>query len=226
MVLYFFVFAPMAAIGERVGPWTAAVLSIRAARLPGPRHLAATAAFVALALVVSLFAPTSRVFEASPSITTWLFVLFVTFINMATLATFAYRWLVVRDAAVEAASQAAKEGRRPRPAGCCAGDAGRRASTRPVRLGRRPGLRVWSIRTLGDSSRGPARSAGRARKSRAEEDNREEDHAMPVATRRELLEAGVHFGHQTRRWNPKMRRFIFGERSGIYIIDLEKTSTP
>src|SRR2546425_2279990 len=46
---------------------------------------------------------------------------------------------------------------------------------------------------------------------------------MPVATRRELLEAGVHFGHQTRRWNPKMRRFIFGERSGIYIIDLERT---
>jgi len=46
---------------------------------------------------------------------------------------------------------------------------------------------------------------------------------MPVATRRELLEARVHFGHQTRRWNPKMRRFIFGERSGIYIIDLEKT---
>jgi small subunit ribosomal protein S2 len=40
---------------------------------------------------------------------------------------------------------------------------------------------------------------------------------------RELLEAGVHFGHQTRRWNPKMRRFIYGERSGIYIIDLLKT---
>jgi small subunit ribosomal protein S2 len=40
---------------------------------------------------------------------------------------------------------------------------------------------------------------------------------------RELLEAGVHFGHQTRRWNPKMRRFIFGERSGIYIIDLLQT---
>src|SRR4051794_1330887 len=42
---------------------------------------------------------------------------------------------------------------------------------------------------------------------------------------RELLEAGVHFGHQTRRWNPKMRRFIFGERSGIYVIDLLKTAT-
>ncbi len=40
---------------------------------------------------------------------------------------------------------------------------------------------------------------------------------------KELLEAGVHFGHQTRRWNPKMRRFIFGERAGIYIIDLLKT---
>src|SRR5689334_20238113 len=39
----------------------------------------------------------------------------------------------------------------------------------------------------------------------------------------DLLEAGVHFGHQTRRWNPKMRRFIFGERSGIYLIDLQKT---
>src|SRR5690242_4467282 len=40
---------------------------------------------------------------------------------------------------------------------------------------------------------------------------------------RELLEAGVHFGHQTRRWNPKMKRFIFGERGGIYIIDLRQT---
>src|SRR5438309_815708 len=46
---------------------------------------------------------------------------------------------------------------------------------------------------------------------------------MPVASMRELLEAGVHFGHQTRRWNPKMRRFIFTERSGIYIIDLTQT---
>jgi small subunit ribosomal protein S2 len=40
---------------------------------------------------------------------------------------------------------------------------------------------------------------------------------------KKLLEAGVHFGHQTQRWNPKMKRFIFGQRSGIYIIDLEKT---
>ena len=41
---------------------------------------------------------------------------------------------------------------------------------------------------------------------------------------KELLEAGVHFGHQTHRWNPKMRRFIFGEKNGIYIVDLEKTA--
>jgi small subunit ribosomal protein S2 len=46
---------------------------------------------------------------------------------------------------------------------------------------------------------------------------------VPVVTRRELLEAGVHFGHQTRRWNPKMQRYLFGERSGIYIVDLEKS---
>ena len=46
---------------------------------------------------------------------------------------------------------------------------------------------------------------------------------MPVVTMRELLEAGVHFGHQTRRWNPKMRRFLFTERGGIYIIDLQQT---
>ena len=46
---------------------------------------------------------------------------------------------------------------------------------------------------------------------------------MPVVTMRQLLEAGVHFGHQTRRWNPKMKRFIFAERNGIYILDLQKT---
>ncbi|MEX1217109.1 MAG: 30S ribosomal protein S2 [Acidimicrobiales bacterium] len=45
----------------------------------------------------------------------------------------------------------------------------------------------------------------------------------PVVTMRQLLDSGVHFGHQTRRWNPKMKRFIHGERNGIYIIDLEQT---
>jgi small subunit ribosomal protein S2 len=46
---------------------------------------------------------------------------------------------------------------------------------------------------------------------------------VAVVTMKQLLEAGVHFGHQTRRWNPKMKRFIFGERNGIYIIDLNQT---
>jgi small subunit ribosomal protein S2 len=48
---------------------------------------------------------------------------------------------------------------------------------------------------------------------------------MAVVSMRQLLEAGVHFGHQTRRWNPKMKRFILGERNGIYLIDLRKTLT-
>src|SRR2546423_7788802 len=86
------------------------------------------------------------------------------------------------------------------------------------------------IHTPGDRSRGPARDAQAPRRvgigrNRAEEDNRQGGRHMPVATRRELLEAGVHFGHQTRRWNPKMHRYLYGERSGIYIIDLEKTLT-
>ena len=46
---------------------------------------------------------------------------------------------------------------------------------------------------------------------------------MATVTMRDLLEAGVHFGHQTRRWNPKMDRFLYGARNGIHIIDLGKT---
>ena len=46
---------------------------------------------------------------------------------------------------------------------------------------------------------------------------------MSAVTIKELLEAGVHFGHQTKRWNPKMKKYLFGERNGIYIIDLQKT---
>ena len=48
---------------------------------------------------------------------------------------------------------------------------------------------------------------------------------MPVVTMKEMLESGVHFGHQTRRWNPKMKRFILTERNGLYIIDLQQTLT-
>ena len=48
---------------------------------------------------------------------------------------------------------------------------------------------------------------------------------MAVVTMKQMLEAGVHFGHQTRRWNPKMQRFIHGEKNGIHVINLEKTLT-
>src|SRR5437868_10350210 len=53
--------------------------------------------------------------------------------------------------------------------------------------------------------------------------NRRNHYLMAQPNLEQLLEAGVHFGHQTRRWNPKMRRFIFAERNGIHIIDLQKT---
>ena len=48
---------------------------------------------------------------------------------------------------------------------------------------------------------------------------------MPQITMKELLESGVHFGHQTKRWNPRMKPFIFDARHGIHIIDLSKTAT-
>jgi len=55
------------------------------------------------------------------------------------------------------------------------------------------------------------------------EQKQERTHARNEVSVKELLEAGAHFGHQTKRWNPKMRRFIFGERNGIHILDLAKT---
>jgi hypothetical protein len=51
----------------------------------------------------------------------------------------------------------------------------------------------------------------------------QEEKSMSTVTMKQLLEAGVHFGHQTKRWNPKMKEYIFGSRNGIYIIDLQKT---
>lgn len=56
-----------------------------------------------------------------------------------------------------------------------------------------------------------------------EENNHKEERNLASVTMKELLEAGVHFGHQTRRWNPKMKRYIYGGRNGIYIIDLHQT---
>jgi small subunit ribosomal protein S2 len=61
------------------------------------------------------------------------------------------------------------------------------------------------------------------RKMRREKITYQEETHMSVISMKQLLEAGVHFGHQTRRWNPKMKKYIFVERNGIYIIDLQKT---
>ena len=69
------------------------------------------------------------------------------------------------------------------------------------------------------------RSSGvRGSKMQAEENNQMEEKNMSVISMKQLLEAGVHFGHQTRRWNPKMAPYIYTERNGIYIIDLQKSS--
>ena len=57
----------------------------------------------------------------------------------------------------------------------------------------------------------------------AEVKNQMEERNMSVISMKQLLEAGVHFGHQTRRWNPKMAPYIYTERNGIYIIDLQKS---
>jgi small subunit ribosomal protein S2 len=84
-----------------------------------------------------------------------------------------------------------------------------------------------STHVRGPRRRGPRPKNQRGRaahgKIRTEEETTDREGYVPVVTRRELLEAGVHFGHQTRRWNPKMQRYLFGERSGIYIIDHEKS---
>src|SRR3712207_4400540 len=70
----------------------------------------------------------------------------------------------------------------------------------------------------------PAPDAGSTRGlRRTTQPTTEGESNVSVVSMRELLEAGVHFGHQTRRWNPKMKRFIFTERGGIYIIDLQQT---
>src|SRR5437762_11857661 len=84
-----------------------------------------------------------------------------------------------------------------------------------LRFGSGPATRYFA--RLARSLRRPAR----VRRGREAEASRE--NALAVVTMKQLLESGVHFGHQARRWNPKMKRFIFMERNGIHIIDLQQT---
>src|SRR5215207_4847784 len=97
------------------------------------------------------------------------------------------------------------------PVGCPAG----RGALRPDRSPRRSHSKSPRSRPHPRSSLG---TPGRRRATDGTKGTR-----VAVVTMKQLLEAGVHFGHQTRRWNPKMKRFIFGERNGIYIIDLQQT---
>src|ERR671937_2093972 len=99
-------------------------------------------------------------------------------------------------------------------------------------MDRTPALPVWAAtlfrlsnptRRNGRVAVPARRNAGSTRTRRRSAVNQQKGSNVSVVTMRELLEAGVHFGHQTRRWNPKMKRFIFAERGGIYIIDLQQT---
>src|SRR5690242_17249185 len=88
------------------------------------------------------------------------------------------------------------------------------------------GTSLTGPRDLGLAARAYGRQAATGRRPcpRAGRHERKGTPAMaPVVTMRQLLESGVHFGHQTRRWNPKMKRFILAERNGIYIIDLQQS---
>jgi len=101
--VYFFVYTPVIIAVEGVGVREGARLSFRAARFPGPRHMVATFSYLVLALFVAVFVPPSRVAAATPDVVTWLFVLFMSFVHVAALATLTYRWFLIRERVLEAA---------------------------------------------------------------------------------------------------------------------------
>ena len=85
------------------------------------------------------------------------------------------------------------------------------------------GMLVELTKNTSADSDGGAVWSRRKHKTQAEVKNQMEETNMSVISMKQLLEAGVHFGHQTRRWNPKMAPYIYTERNGIYIIDLQKS---
>jgi hypothetical protein len=104
--VYFFAYTPVIIAVDGVSVREAARLSFRAARFPGPRHMVATFSYLVLALFVAVFVPPSRVAAATPDLATWLFVLFMSFVHVAALATLTYRWLLIRERVLEAARSA------------------------------------------------------------------------------------------------------------------------
>ncbi len=93
----------------------------------------------------------------------------------------------------------------------------------PTTLGPDSSLDSGSHTPARPRQRGHTQGRGRSSTTQWRAEVQPEGEPVAVVTMKQLLEAGVHFGHQTRRWNPKMKRFIFGERNGIYIIDLQQT---
>ena len=104
--MYFFVFAPVIAVAEGVGLREAFRLSIRAARVPGPRHMVLTFSYVAFSLFLLSTAPVSPDLNATPSIVVWLYALFVAFLHVSVLAALTFRWLFVREHVLQEASAA------------------------------------------------------------------------------------------------------------------------
>jgi len=114
--MYFFIFIPLALVTEGGDLRTAVRASIRAARLPGSRHLLFTTGFLMLSIFLSLATPGSVVAVATPSLAVWVYVLFASFIYATVFGAFAFRWLVVRDRVMdEVAARAGANGAAARP---------------------------------------------------------------------------------------------------------------
>jgi hypothetical protein len=103
--LYFFSYAPVIVVADGVGTVRAAQLSMKAARVPGPQHMLLVTTYLALTLFVAVVTPGSRVADATPSVAVWAFALLVGFLHVAVLAAFTYRWLLIREHALAAASE-------------------------------------------------------------------------------------------------------------------------
>jgi hypothetical protein len=101
--LYFLVYTPIVAVCEAVSIRDAARFSVRAARIPGPAHALLVSFYLVFTVFFPLALPSGRLPMATPTIATWIFVLFMAFIQLGALAVFVFRWLIVREAVLESA---------------------------------------------------------------------------------------------------------------------------
>jgi hypothetical protein len=127
--MYFFIFIPFVLVTEGGDLRTAVRASIRAARLPGSRHLLFTTGFLMLSIFLSLATPGSIVAVATPSLAVWVYVLFASFVYATVFGAYAFRWLMVRDRVMqELAARAATNGSGGRPTSRTGGGGSRRGS--------------------------------------------------------------------------------------------------